>query len=278
MSLEELLDERDVLLLSLEDLEREHQAGDLSDEDYADLRDSYTVRAARVLRALEEANAAVANSDSAIPDAATEGSAGDGPPRDAVPERSARRGRPVRRVWILGTVAVLLAVAVVSIVLVTRGTTARLPGETVSGSVSLNRDQQLGRDLAQAQTLEADGNAAGALELYHKVLLQDPTQEEALAESGWLEFEAGVQAKSSSLLSQGQAEEQKAEQADGNAYTPHLYLGSMFLVEQDTTNAVAQYRLFLADGPPTSVVRSAQPFVDRAFEGAGLTPPSLPTR
>ena len=48
----ELDDERSFLLDSLEDLERERAAGDLSEADYAVLRDRYTRRAAEVLRAL----------------------------------------------------------------------------------------------------------------------------------------------------------------------------------------------------------------------------------
>ncbi len=47
-----LEEERDFLLRSLEDLEAEHQAGDLDDGDYVTLKDDYTARAARVLRAL----------------------------------------------------------------------------------------------------------------------------------------------------------------------------------------------------------------------------------
>ena len=53
MTRAELEDERSFLLDSLEDLERERAAGDLSDADYEVLRDRYTRRAAEVLRALD---------------------------------------------------------------------------------------------------------------------------------------------------------------------------------------------------------------------------------
>jgi tetratricopeptide (TPR) repeat protein len=49
-----LEEERDFLLRSLSDLEREHDAGDVDDLDYHTLKDGYTVRAATVLRQLEE--------------------------------------------------------------------------------------------------------------------------------------------------------------------------------------------------------------------------------
>ena len=52
--------------------------------------------------------------------------------------------------------------------------------------------QQTARTLAQAETLESDGNAVDAVKLYESVLRQDPTQEQALAEVGWLEYEAGA--------------------------------------------------------------------------------------
>ena len=48
-----LVDERDFLLRSLEDLEREHDAGDVDDHDYETLKDDYTARAARAIRAVE---------------------------------------------------------------------------------------------------------------------------------------------------------------------------------------------------------------------------------
>ena len=48
-----LLEERDFLLGSLDDLEAEYAAGDLDDADYESLKADYTTRAARVLRAIE---------------------------------------------------------------------------------------------------------------------------------------------------------------------------------------------------------------------------------
>ena len=48
-------DQREFLLRSLEDLEREHDAGDLDDADYAALKDDYTARAAAALRAEQAA-------------------------------------------------------------------------------------------------------------------------------------------------------------------------------------------------------------------------------
>jgi tetratricopeptide (TPR) repeat protein len=49
-----LEEERRFLLRSLTDLEREHDAGDVDDIDYQTLKDGYTVRAANVLRQIDE--------------------------------------------------------------------------------------------------------------------------------------------------------------------------------------------------------------------------------
>ena len=58
--LAELEEERRFLLRSLDDLEREHDAGDVDDDAYETLRDGYTVRAAAVLRQIEDGRARLA--------------------------------------------------------------------------------------------------------------------------------------------------------------------------------------------------------------------------
>lgn len=58
--LAELEEERRYLLRSLKDLEREREAGDVDDDDYHTLKDGYTVRAASVLRQIEDGRRALA--------------------------------------------------------------------------------------------------------------------------------------------------------------------------------------------------------------------------
>ena len=55
----DLEQERDFLLRSLSDLERERAAGDMEEADFLALRDGYTARAAAVLRALEAARSSI---------------------------------------------------------------------------------------------------------------------------------------------------------------------------------------------------------------------------
>lgn len=52
---DDLREERDFLIRSIRDLDDEHAAGDIADDDYRRLRDEYTARAADVLRRLDAA-------------------------------------------------------------------------------------------------------------------------------------------------------------------------------------------------------------------------------
>lgn len=276
MTRPELDDERTFLLTSLEDLEAERAAGDLSESDYAALRDRYTRRAAEVLRALDGGPGAP-EARPATP-----------PPPPAVPNPDGgtaaprwrgcwRRRSPRRRAMAVGGILVLVVAVATLVVMVQVGT--RLPGETPTGSVTLSPAQQEHQTLLQAEALEASGDASEAITLYHQVLARHPTrveEVEALSESGWLEFEAGVQAKDAVVLTQAQQLEQEAQQVDAGDGTPHLYLGSMLLSEGDPTGAVTQYRQFLGDHPPVGEVEQAAPFITRAFTDAGQSVPALP--
>ncbi len=274
MTRAELDDERSFLLDSLEDLERERGAGDLSDTDYEVLRDRYTRRAAEVLRALDDG-------DDVAPDLQGAEARPDGAPgraRGATTTASdlvVPNEPPTRRRALLvgGLLAVVVAVAV-AVVATQSGT--RLPGQTATGSVSLSRAAQLRRTLAQAETLESEGDVSDAVPLFEEVLARDPTQPDALAQLGWLEYEAGVASRDPAVLAKAQQLEETALRAAPDAYAPHLYLGSMLLAEGDNTGAVAQYRQFLADAPPTAEVRAAQQFIDEAFKAVHQPVPALP--
>lgn len=265
----ELDDERAFLLRSLEDLQREHEAGDLSDDDLAALRDRYTARAATVLRSLD----ATAPPAAEGADATTPGHRGH---RGAQPPTSGTtRPGPARRRRILVTLTMCVVIGVAGVLVVSQ-LRSRLPGQSVTGSIALGRPQQVARTVAQAETLENEGEAAEAVTLYESVLRQDPTEEDALAEAGWLEFEAGVAADNATLLARGRQHEQEAERVDASAFAPHLYLGSMLLVEGDASGAVAEYRQFLADHPPQDELEAAAPFIAKAAAQAHVPAPTLP--
>lgn len=257
-------DELAFLLDSLEDLERERAAGDLSQADHVALRDRYTRQAAQVLRARQR-DEVVGLEERTDRD-------------EDVPRPTAAGAKPpVRRPRALLVGGVLVLGAALAVTLVVTQTGARLPGQTASGSVSLSPGAQMRRTLAQAQALESSGDDAQALRLFSQVLAQDPTQPEALAESGWLEFEAGAKSQDAAVLSQAQDTEQAAERAEPGAFVPHLYLGSMLLAEGSATGAVSQYRQFLADGPPSAEVHVARALITEAFRQAGQPVPAVVT-
>ena len=145
----ERADRREFLLRSLEDLEREHEAGDLDEADYTALRDDYTARAAAALRA----------------------------------ER-AERTAPRRRDRRLLVVAGVLAFAGIAGVLVAQASGRRDPGDTASGSV----DQSITEKLNEARRCFSEGDPDCALERYDEVLAEQPTNAEALTYKGWAQY------------------------------------------------------------------------------------------
>ncbi|MET0903926.1 MAG: tetratricopeptide repeat protein [Acidimicrobiales bacterium] len=142
-------DQREFLLRSLEDLEREHEAGDLDDADYNALKDEYTARAAAALR--------------------------------AEPVAPTPRHRGNRRWLVLAAVLVFAALAGV---LVAQASGRRDPGDTASGSV----DQSLTEKLNEAGRCFSEGDADCAIELYDEVLEAEPTNAEALTYKGWATY------------------------------------------------------------------------------------------
>ncbi len=150
-----LEEERDFLLRSLDDLDAEHSAGDLDDADHAALRDDYTVRAAAVIRSIE----------------------------DHQSELSAKRAEhasPTRRwAWIIGTAAG----AVLAGILLAQTAGERGVGDSLTGALPESiRDQVL-----QCQQLGTQGGEGlqESLSCFDAVLDQDPNNVEALTYRAW---------------------------------------------------------------------------------------------
>lgn len=148
-----LEEERDFLLGSLDDLEREHSAGDVDLDDYEVLKDDYTARAAAVLRAIESRNATM---------------------------QSVRSSGPKGRPWLTALVVVL--VALVAGVAVAQGSGRREPGGTASGEIRKTSRERL----FEAQQLVGERKLLDAIKVYDEVLAQEPANVEALTYKGWL--------------------------------------------------------------------------------------------
>ncbi len=264
---------------SLADADAEFLAGDLSDRDYLalrqrDLRRLAALGGAASPMAPATAGATVGTLEVERPptDHDEAEDRADAPASAAGSSQGRPRSRNRRGRWLLrGAVAAFLAALVVAVAL---HVTARQPGQTATGSVPLTPSQQEARTLDQAATDVNQGQLGPAANLYQSVLTRDPNNEVALAQLGWLEYRVGTTGASTSLLADAHAKLERAASLDPGDYAARLYLGTvLFLADHDPPGAVAQYRAFLADDPPTSVVHQAASELREAYSQAGIALP-----
>jgi len=221
-----LEEQRDFLLSSLRDLERERAVGDVDDADYEALRSSYTARAAEVIRKL------------------TDGNTGD----EEVGE-SSRGNLPWRR--IAGAVVVVALAAVLGL-FVARQSGQRLPGETASGGIA----DSTANKLAQARQLNFS-DPIEAINLYSEVLKVDPDNVEALTYRSWLlaltarDAEQSVRdaAVQTAILGLG-----RATLLDDTYPDAHCFLGIVsFRFANDVKTAKTELAKCQAANPPAEV-------------------------
>ena len=266
-----LNDQRDFLLRSIDDAERELLAGDLSKDDYDVL--SCAIRRAwprskpnwphSVRRRRPESNAVDA------------GAAGC---RCRAPDRRCRRHRAgaSARGAGSGSSSSCLSSSPGLVILVDHAVSPSLPGQPVSGSITESKVQLIEQQLAEADILNNNGEAVQALQLYDKVLSEDPTDPNALAASGWLEWNYGTdrqdQRRSASV---GRQDEQKAIRLAPSYYAGHLFLGLIILTQDhNPTGAIAQFTKFLADNPPEAQVVSVASLVASGYDAGQCASPA----
>jgi hypothetical protein len=221
-----LEEQRDFLLASLRDLERERAAGDVDDADYEALRSSYTARAAEIIRRLQH----------------------DGVAPDATSVETEKRRVPRR----LGGVLVVVAFAVGLGVFVARQSGQRLPGETASGGIA----DSTANKLAQARQLNFT-DPITAINIYSDVLKVDPDNVEALTYRSWLlaltarDAEQSVRdaAVQTAILGLG-----RATLLDDSYPDAHCFLGIVsFRFANDLATAKSELAKCQAGDPPAQV-------------------------
>ena len=236
-SRDELEEERDFLLASLQDLEREYAAGELSDRDYQALHDDYTARAAVVLKALQ---------------------------RDSARPRRGDRPAPVRtqRPLVI-TLGVILVIAAMTGATVAAFSGEREAGAPMTGSLP---DTPSGR-MQQALQLESEGRAADALKIYDELLKADPRNVQALAYRGWRLKRAGLPDQALASLDQAVALDPRFPDA-------HFFRGMVLYQDRkDPAAAVTEFRLFLSNNPPQEMVPLVEDVLRRAMADAGQPGP-----
>jgi tetratricopeptide (TPR) repeat protein len=298
-----LHDRREFLQRSLDDARREHEAGDLTDADYEALRqrDESLLAAIEASIAEYEAEAEVhgpdeegtgpapgerAVSSEGVP-AGELAPAGEGSPgSEGVPasEGSPEQARPLgrrlcalRRRWWFVSAAIVFIVAGVFL-LVHALTAPRLPGESATGTIDLNTAQKIQRQLVQARTLVRSGNASEALKVYGTVLSEDPRQPVALAEWGWLDWEAASKVKEPTEAAEGASALEESVRLDKRLFAAQYYLGTVLVQEGAPDKAVTHFAQFLADKPTATWLREAAPEIRTAYAAAHRPlPAGLPT-
>jgi hypothetical protein len=217
--LAELEDERRFLLTSLEDLEREREAGDIDETDYRTLKDGYTVRAAEVLRAIDEGR------------------------------RARSRRRPLRWGRVAAVTAAVLVVAIGAGLLVARFAGQRLPGQTISGGIAEDSNSQL----AQARALLGT-DPLRSLELYRAVKEVDPDNVEATTYSGWLLAIQAANLGNPQLVVQAEGLLDDAIQLDPRRPDAHCFKAVVrFRFLGDAASARASLDQCVALNPPAEV-------------------------
>jgi cytochrome c-type biogenesis protein CcmH len=269
---------RQFLEQSLADAFAEHRAGDLSDQDYQTLRRRDTARLAALdLRMVDGSDVAVlvggsettgADAEEPVTTASTEPLVASTPTTSAPGARRSRRQR-----FLITGATVSFGAALVLVVALFAA--SRLPGQTPTGNPTLSQQAQIQQSLAQAATLENQGQSGEAAQLYQKVLTQDPQNEVATAQLGWLEYNTGVQGKSASLIADARAKLDQAIRLNPTDYAARLYLGTVILdQDNDAAAAVAQYQAFLADNPPAALLQQAATILRQAYTQAGAPVPA----
>lgn len=213
--------ERDFLLRSLRDLEVEMAAGDIGVEDYTALRNSYTARAADVLRQLTS---------------------------DSTSKPNVRTGW---KLWVV----VVLALSLLLGILLSRGSDDRLPGQTMTGGIG---DGSVSSLLVQARSLGMS-DMARVLDIYAEVLAIEPDNVEALTYFGWFSVLSAVQSEvgdtSAQRLESGLLLLRQATVADPTYADAHCFLGIVFFrFLDDATAARPEVDLCLASNPPAEVL------------------------
>lgn len=219
-----LEEERDFLLVSLADLEAEHEAGDLGDDDFGELHADYTVRAADLIRQIDDQ-------------------------REAMDAAASRRSTRSKAGWVLA----LAIFAIGAGWLLAQAAGERGVNDQITGSIDASaRDKIL-----ECQQLDQQGSIPEANECFTSVLDQDPKNVEALAYKGWLLVrtsgsaqQLGADAEAAEILVTAKSLLEQAIEIDPSYPDARAFRVIVANAEGDIEAACADYEILVDLGPP----------------------------
>ena len=243
-----LEEERDFLLRSLDDLDREYVSGELTDREFGTLRDDYTRRVAAVVRSLAETE-----------------------PGEVPAAISGRFWR-----WFV----VLVSVGVLTGFALAQFSGLRAPGETISGEVDRSPRSRLSdaeqlffaeeleaaraaieeilRDspdfssalVLSAQMHERAGDPLPAIRQLDQVLQQSPEHVDALTLRGWIL----VRINDQDLQEEGIRNLDNAVSQHPDSFDPYVFRGFVAReLQGDLDLAIRMYELALDHNPPPAM-------------------------
>ena len=234
-----LRDEISLREASLADAAREHDAGELGDDEF---------------HAIDERERA------ALARARAELSASDVSPTPRVVRLRRRR-------WL---VTALVAFAAAAGVLLWSSLAPRQPGASITGSITLDQSQKVAALLSQAEADVANGNVVAALSAYRQVLALQPRNVVALTQTGWLDFSAGSASKDATLVALGIKDLERAITLAPRNPAARLYYAIVAAsTPGDQALAKSQFVLFLSLHPSKGQLAVAAPFLAKFHLATG---------
>lgn len=223
MSLDDLQQERDFLLASIRDLDREHAAGDITADDFRALRDGYVARTAAVMREIDGQS----------------------------PQSAPRSRKLVRRV---GIVVATLAVAVALGIFVAQSAGQRLPGQSLTGGQPAD---EVAVQLAEGRRLLNLRQLDDARLVYERVQQLELGNVEAATYLAWLSVLSADDAGDAAGVQEGIRLLAEASTLDETYADPHCLLAIAlynFTGDSDSELVQREAETCLALDPPADMM------------------------
>ncbi len=234
-----LRSEHDFLLVSLRDLDAENEAGDIDPDDFDELKNAYTARAAKVIREIKSLE---------------EGSK---PKKSETVERSGSQ----KLVWFIG----LATFAVVAGYVLAQATGERGLGDELTGGINRTPREQV----LVCQNL-GPNRVQESLECYQDVLDVDPDNVEAHTYRGWALVlvvgsaqQGGDTEAAEILLPQAKAHFERAIAIDPEFPDVRAFRSVVFEAEGEFQRACEELAILDSVNPPPFIDELTQPLRDR---------------